>query len=201
MANEYNCGGAWSVHWGSQEEYLFRSSTLPLALWKRRRRDQDGFRAWAVGTELLGPPPRAPGECWYPFTPLGGIYTPYVEVIAISDAVLPEAQRFACAVLTIAAQDLRTKSGHGQPFRPELLAAKLRTMLHMAIVNRCEVLVLGAIGCGAFLNPPREVAAVFRAVLTELAAAYPGTAWPFRQIDFAVIKSTENLAAFREAFS
>lgn len=62
MANEYNCGGGWTVSGGAQEEYVMRSSTLSLALWNHRRFDQDKKRPWPVGTDLLGRP-----EAWYRF--------------------------------------------------------------------------------------------------------------------------------------
>merc|ERR1712070_951563 len=43
MANELNCGGAWCTHGGSQEEDLFRTSSLALSLWPRRRSDDRRF--------------------------------------------------------------------------------------------------------------------------------------------------------------
>ena len=57
FANEYNCGGAWCDRPGSQEEDLFRRSTLPLSLWPRRREDDDRLEEH--------------DHKWPPFTKLG----------------------------------------------------------------------------------------------------------------------------------
>mmetsp|Transcript_29710 Transcript_29710/g.41054 ORF Transcript_29710/g.41054 Transcript_29710/m.41054 type:complete len:321 (+) Transcript_29710:84-1046(+) len=199
MANEYNCGGAWSIHWGSQEEYLFRNTTLPLALWPHRRKDQDGFRSWDVGTELLGPASNDPVERWYPFTHCGGIFTPDVEVHSVCDQPLSKEKVFSISVLTIAAQDLRPKTRKG-PFSETLLTQKLRTLFHMAIENHCDCLVLGALGCGAFLNHPSDVASSFASVLEELGTSFPLDLFPLSRVDFAIIKSRSNLSAFRNVF-
>ena len=196
MANEFNCGGAWSVHWGSQEEYLFRNTTLPVPLWIHRRADQDGFRAWKYGTQMLGPPCEAEEDRWYPFTKCGGVFTPYVEVHSLLDKPLLEKDVFTISVLTIAAQDMRPRAKQG-PFSKDLLLRKLRTLFHMAIDNECDALVLGAIGCGAFLNDPTVVAACFAEVLEEIVIARPGA---LKRVDFPVIKSKANLAAFQRFF-
>ena len=44
---------------------------------------------------------------------------------------------------------------------------KIRTIFRIAADNGQRNLVLGAIGCGAFRNPPRHVAELFREVLCE----------------------------------
>ena len=44
---------------------------------------------------------------------------------------------------------------------------KLRTIFRIAADNGQKTLVLGAIGCGAFCNPPRHVARLFREILDE----------------------------------
>eukprot|EP00756_Hemistasia_phaeocysticola_P002658 Hpha_TRINITY_DN11806_c0_g1::TRINITY_DN11806_c0_g1_i1::g.2112::m.2112 len=198
LANEWNCGGAFSIHRGSQEEYLFRCSTLPLSLWKRRRPEQDGFRAWTAGTALLGRALEDPDERWYPFTKFGGIFTPRVEVFAVGDRALPPESRFEVSVLTIAAQDCRGR----ERFEDAVTLQKIRTMLHMAIENRTDVLVLGALGCGAFRNPPPRVAQLFRLALRELwrSGEGGGASFPFKRVDFAIIKSRANVEAFSEAF-
>ena len=199
MANEYNCGGAWSVHWGSQEEYLFRNTTLPLPLWKHRRHGQDKFRSWSYGTELLGPPCDSDEDRWYPFTKCGGIFSPTVEVHSLVDKPLPPDKVFTISVLTMAAQDLRHKSKQG-PFLKELLLQKMRTLFFMAAENNCDALVLGAFGCGAFRNDPAVVAGCFATVLEEMVRAYPVGSFPFRCVDFPIIKSQSNLNAFRQFF-
>ena len=145
---------------------------------------------------MLGPPCEAEEDRWYPFTKCGGIFSPHVEVHSLLDKPLPEQEVFTIAVLTIAAQDLRARSKQGK-FSKELLLRKMRTLFHMAIENDCDALVLGALGCGAFLNDPAVVAACFAEVLEEVVRAHPGV---LKQVDFPVIKSRANLAAFQRFF-
>ena len=68
-------------------------------------------------------------------------------------------------------------------------------MFHMALVGNADALVLGAIGCGAFLNPPRAVADALKELLVD--GEFKGC---FAKVDLAVIKSVGNLRAFQEAF-
>ena len=77
MANEWNCGGAFSVSIGSQEEYLFRNTTLGLSLWRGRRQEQWVTGGWVTGTRVTGPPCVPP---LYPFPECGGVYTLLVDV-------------------------------------------------------------------------------------------------------------------------
>lgn len=203
MANEYNCGGAWSVHTGSQEEYVFRNTTLPFSLWKHRRLDQDGFRGWEAGTKVLGPPKEE--DRWYPFTIFGGIYSRPVEVFSICDEKIKNPDEiFEISVLTIAAQDLRNKNSEfpKQVFSLDILRGKMRTLFFMAIENKCDCLVLSALGSGAFLNPPDQVAEMFKAVLQEICDGCESVDdFPFKRVDFAIIKSKENVKAYQQVFS
>jgi len=221
MANEFNTGGAFSVHAGSQEEYLFRNSSIGLSLWPHRRPELDETRPWALGTKLVGRPvpapaedggargahplPHLPLECislsgneqWYPWTELGGVMTPQVEVFSIRDTPLPAEAWFDIVGLSVAAQDLRQRPGN-RNFDPDLLREKVRTLLYMAVQSNCDALVLGALGCGAFLNPPEAVARAFWELLVPEEAEFHRR---FATVEFAIIKSSENLSAFRRQFN
>jgi hypothetical protein len=203
MANEWNCGGGWSVMRGSQEEYIFRNSTLPFSLWKRRQEKQDGFRPWEAGTKVLGPALSDPKERWYPFQPYGGIYSVPVEVFAIEDEKLSNSKQepFLISVLTNAAPDLRRKSEEMMKTYDQDLRNKLRTIFFMAIENNADCLVLGAHGCGAFVNKPEVVANAFAEVIQEICSGCESVdQFPFKKIDFAIIKSKENFSQFQKIF-
>lgn len=58
---------------------------------------------------------------------------------------------------------------------------KIRTVLNIAADNGIENLVLGALGCGAFRNPPRQTAELFRRALNE-----PAHKGRFRRVVFAI---------------
>ena len=75
---------------------------------------------------------------------------------------------------------------------------KVRSILRIALRNGQTTLVLGALGCGAFHNPPKHVAEIFKAVLAE--DEFDGV---FKAIYFAIIddhNSNGNLAAFQKVF-
>ena len=87
----------------------------------------------------------------------------------------------------------------------EQVKEKMRTVLRL---GRCramggnglegdgdnDAIVLGAWGCGAFRNPPTEVARCFKEVLTE-----DDMIGLYKRVVFAIIADrTENLATFRQ---
>lgn len=190
MANEWNCGGAWCEKLGSQEEDLFRSSTLPLSLWPRRREQDNRLPEFE---EAL---PRADSSI-YGFSEAGAVYSPYVLVCRCRDgsALLDNAQ-FVVSVVSSAAQDLRSGRPWFQPFDETLTMEKMRSTLWVAAQFGHEVLVLGAFGCGAFKNDPVRMAALYDRLLGP-GGEFEGR---FRVVLFAVIKSVSNLSAFSGRF-
>ena len=84
------------------------------------------------------------------------------------------------------------------PAARELTKDKMRLCLRMAGVKGHTMLVLGAIGCGAFRNPPEEVAKCWMEVLSEVEFA---GGW-FNEIWFAVydLRKEGNFEIFKEAF-
>ena len=63
----------------------------------------------------------------------------------------------------------------------------------MARENKAQILILSALGCGAFGNPPEHMAFIFQEVLAEFAGA-------FKKIYFA-IKGGRNLEVFRQVLT
>ncbi len=60
---------------------------------------------------------------------------------------------------------------------------KIRTILRIGLGNGHDALVLGALGCGAFRNPPRHVAKLFHEVIEE--NEFKGK---FRLLFFAILE-------------
>lgn len=75
---------------------------------------------------------------------------------------------------------------------------KMRLCLHMAATKGHTMLVLGALGCGAFKNPPQEIANCWMEVLREEVVA---GGW-FKEIWFAVYdgRNEGNYEIFRDMF-
>lgn len=184
MANSFNCGGSFFGSRGSQEEYIIRNSSLLFSLWPHRRVDDN---RWPEGDTLF--PLHHHDQIYYPFTNCGGIYSPEVEVFNFSHH---------CSVISIAQQDLRKDRPYpsGGEFNYELTVQNLRSFFSIAASNGHTHLVLGAIGCGAFENPPNEVSRAFFELLQ------PGGEFHevFETIIFAIIKSEDNILAFERYF-
>ena len=103
----------------------------------------------------------------------GAIYSPSISVFRESDDKNYEFmdELFNVDVITIAALK-----------NPPLEKGHMRTMLNLAIHWENDSIVLGAFGCGAFANPPEDVAKLFKEVLSE-----PEYCDKFEKIVFAVL--------------
>ena len=81
----------------------------------------------------------------------------------------------------------------------EYMTHKARTILRIAYENGQNALILGALGCGAFHNPPKHVAEIFKKVIAE-----PEFAGLFDYIYFAIINdhnANGNYEAFYDVFN
>jgi uncharacterized protein (TIGR02452 family) len=176
MANAGTPGGAYLAGAGAQEEALCRRSTLYPTLCRR------GF---------------------YPLPDHGAIYSPDVLVVRKSDAegcaILSPDERWWTSVISVAAiARPRLKSSEKEYARDEDkqgMVERIRTILRVTVVEQKRNLVLGALGCGAFKNPPKAVANIFKDVLRE-----PEFIGRFEGIWFSVIErsGSENYSVFKK---
>ncbi|CAE7342584.1 nphp3, partial [Symbiodinium microadriaticum] len=99
------------------------------------------------------------------------------------------------AAMPCGAADRRPKGGWAKSPWAADVSLRIRSVLHAARQSGHANLVLGAFGCGAFGNPARPTAAIFR---EELAS--PAFRGAFGQVVFAIIDpiGTGNLKPFRE---
>lgn len=187
MASHSHPGGGWLKGAMAQEEALCYRSSLALSLHRR----------------------------YYPWKQRMAIYTPDCVVIrgdvpsghkllvpAVKEADLP-----VVSVLSVAAlrcPELGTETlpdgKERQIFKHlkdrELTKDKMRLCLRMAASKGHRLLVLGALGCGAFRNPKREIADCWLEVLHE--AEFQGGWW--EAVWFAVYdrKNEGNFEVFDE---
>lgn len=88
----------------------------------------------------------------------------------------------------------------------ELMSETIRNLLRAARNSGVEVLVLGALGCGVYNNPPKVVAKIFRDILNENDEE-AGFLWKnhFKRIVFAIwappTSYNANLKHFMDVFS
>ncbi len=196
MASAGNPGGGAHSGRGAQEEHLFRSSDYFRSLY----RFVDYGASYGV--------PRAAES--YPLDrDHGGVFSRGVAVFRgpEREGYPLLARPWRCnfvAVPAISHPPVVPGPADGVPrLTPAMEAAtrrKIRTILRIARANGQRALVLSAFGCGAFRNPPRHMAELFR---DELAA--PEFRAAFGRVVFAIVEDHNsggrNLAAFRDAFA
>lgn len=182
----------------AQEETICRRSTLTRSIFS-----MDKKYAAQYGYPLFD------GN-HYPLTKsldFSMVYSPAVTVFreAGPDYTLME-QPFDIAVITNAALNLGgkhdiclTSDGHMPAEAKTITRNKIRAILRVGLIKGHDSLVLGAFGCGAFLNPPAEMAQLFKEVLEE--AEFIDR---YRLILFAILSDhndkSGNLKAFEHAF-
>ena len=195
FASASNPGGGVTKGSGAQEECLCRCSGLYFCLNTRPMWEQ--FYA----------PHRAKQD---PIHNDDIIYTPSVIVFKSDTAephILEEKDWYKVNVITCAAPNLRKRpsndfnAGDGDYAAKltdqELMSIhekRLRRILDVALMNKNEVVILGAFGCGAFENKPEIVAMAAKNVLREYRYA-------FVTIEFAIYCSpwdTANYKVFNE---
>ena len=171
FACERNPGGGVETGAGAQEESLFRRTNLCLTL----RPDM------------------------YPILDHEGIYTPAATVFRDSeDANCDYLKTPWCGAFSTVPGLRRPQLENGRlkPYDVSRLQKKIHIICQMGAQHGHDVLVLGALGCGAWMNPPAHVAEIFRDTLK----VYNGV---FKEIVFAIYDraGSENYAAFKQVFS
>jgi hypothetical protein len=188
MASEKNPGGGWITGASAQEEALCFRSTLAASLRRSlypipprsglHTRDVVMFRtSMGTGHELMVPGTEADK-------------LPVVSVLSVAGIRRP----------AVKPEDPNTPKGrmiYADPSSRSLTKDKMRLCLRMAASHGHTMLVLGALGCGAFRNPPAEVATCWMEVLGE--DEFAG-GW-FKKIWFAVFdrRNEGNFEVFEAA--
>ena len=153
MASQRNPGGGVAKGSRAQEEDLCRRSNLLMSLYSFTKKG-----------EMLG---YVRKDERYPIPTYGGIYSPGVEIYRDQNYKTYE-NSFKVDIISVAAMVspefdpvtlmISKKQAH-------IMKRKIKTILRIALMNKKTKLVLGAFGCGAFCNPPKHVALMFKEVL------------------------------------
>ncbi len=158
MASRRNPDGGVVTGAGAQEETLFRRTNLFRSLYQfAPYAEQYGIRR---------------SQHQYPLDRnFGGIYSPGVIYFRESEqkgyALLEKPVSLSfISVAGMNRPDL-TADGMIADHHVGPIKNKIRTIFRMGLIHGHDSLVLGALGCGAFRNPPRHVAHLFHEVLDE----------------------------------
>ena len=160
MGGQDRPGGGWKMGVISLEELLFMRTTLSASL----------------------------EDYLYPMRNLECIYTKDVTYIrnGLDEGyrfLNPENEQFKFDVVTTCAFNLRKAVYEGNvkikdeaiPFSEDIrniTFRKIESIFSACANNGADVLVLGALGCGAFKNPPFEIANLFRQVIMKYAGYF-----------------------------
>ena len=173
MASRRNPGGGVTTGAGAQEETLFRRTNLFRSLYQfAPYADQYGIK---------------PSHHQYPLDRnYGGVYTPNAIYFRESEqkgyALL---EKPVClSFITVAGMNRPDLTDYGMiaDHHVEPIKNKIRTIFRIGLIHGHDSLVLGALGCGAFRNPPRHVARLFHEVMDE-----PEFKGKYRRVIFAIL--------------
>lgn len=191
MASSFKPGGGVRTGSRAQEECLCRKSNLSVSL-TQFSEDYYGECGWC----------RVSSQGQYPMQPFDGIWSPEVTVFRRSNDYKLLPVPFTTNVISVAGVR-KPKEYKGTPLtlkEREMMTQKISSILNIAIINNIEILVLGALSCGAFGCLPSEVAQIFKTVLDS-----PLYKHQFKEICFAIIEdknspSGGNIKPFADVF-
>lgn len=125
-------------------------------------------------------------EKFYPFKKMEAIYTPNVTVIKNMSYNLI-AEPFSIGMLAVSAiKDPILLDGNVlNSWDYQVTCNTIDNLFKVALLKKHEVLVLGALGCGAFHNDANEITKIFNIYLEK----YNGC---FKTIVFAVLSRSDN---------
>lgn len=178
MANRQTPGGGVLQGCGAQEESLFRRSDYFRSLYR-----YSPYLAHEFGVEEA--------EEHYPMhRDFGGVFSRGVTIFRGGErkgypllAKPWKANFIAVAALNRPETELMDGEPRLTPLMVQASKNKIRTVLRIAVDNGQVNLVLGALGCGAFRNPPAHMAELFAEVLAE--AEFHGA---FKRVFFSIIE-------------
>ena len=158
MASRQNPGGGVQNGAGAQEENLFRRTNLFQSLYQ--------FAPFASNFGLTKSKHQYPLDRNF-----GGIYTPHATVFRgkEQDGYPLLDTPYEMSFIAVAGIN-RPALASSERIAPELVEPvknKIRTIFRIGLLHGHDSLVLGALGCGAFRNPPSHIAQLFHEVMEE----------------------------------
>ena len=165
MANQFNPGGGFIRGRIAQEEALCFRTALYTCLDKKEYEGPDGFGDFTASLQLDVPVLR--------------------KGLGDGFAFLKPEERWPLNIVSIASYDRHKlpKEEQRAPLSPEQYAGvhtKISAVLAAAAHAGAQTVVLGALGCGAFANPPEQISQIFANVIRRFAGV-------FEHIYFAIL--------------
>ncbi|CAF3337214.1 unnamed protein product [Rotaria socialis] len=195
MASSRKPGGGWKNGAGAQEENLHRRTNMFQCL-EDPYNDLEGLRDWNYYVPEFGGI-YSPDVCvfrgsesnGYPFFSNGPEYISFISCAGYSH---PPTETDKNGELKLSGKHVIQNTKQ-----------KMESIFKIALENNHDILILSALGCGAFQNPPKHIAQLFHEVI---ATKYRRS---FKYIVFAIINDhnankahnpTGNIQPFAEVF-
>ena len=172
-----------------------------------RRTDLHRFLSEQFEAETEREYPIPDDRCLHPIPDDGCLYSPGVTVLRGSEAngypflAAPfQIHVISCAAVNTPQLCAGEYAVAGERAR---MKAKVEAIIKTAVMANCQVVVLGAFGCGAYKNPPKVVAELFRDALASAEAV------ALSEVVFCILDDHNanqahnphgNLAPFKEVF-
>ena len=158
MASRQNPGGGVYSGAGAQEENLFRRSNLFQSMFQ--------FAPYASQYGIKK------SVYQYPLDKnFGGVYTKKATVFRDTEEKGYQllGTPFEMSFISVPGMNKPELTSDGMIVDSlvEPIKNKIRTILRIGLENGHDALVLGALGCGAFRNPPKHIARLFHEVIEE----------------------------------
>ena len=171
MASKFKPGGGVATGKTAQEEVIFRRT--------------NAFMTYELS--------------WYPLGHDEVIYSPEVVIARHGSPTykfIPSGKQKTVSMLAVhALKNPKLTDGEYKEVDRNLMVAKIESIFKIGIKQQADSLVLGALGCGAYRNPPYEVVKIFKDCL-EKYQHY------FKKIVFAILSvNDDNYDIFSEELS
>ena len=175
MANATSPGGGYRKGDGAQEENIFRRSDYYQSL-DGDIADRDRSERLHCTQKCEFKPMRGFGD-FYPMEEFGAIYTSGITVFRYSEdkgyAYMKEPLYNVCAIAMAAYRNPPMTRKDTLEKKPAVNThRKIQNIFAIAHHQKHDCLVLSALGCGAFKNPPKHVALLFKSVIYQYAGYF-----------------------------
>lgn len=188
MANRQIPGGGVRYGFLAQEESIFMRSNVFKSLYQ--------FNKYA---DEFGIERRTDGA--YPMDRnFGGIYIPNAEIFRATELEGYDYldTPYCLSFIAVAGMNSPQLDAQGMIVKElvEGIKNKMRTILRIGLINGHDSLVLGAMGCGNFKNPPSHIAALYKEILEECEFKNK-----YKKIIFAILEKDESPSNLCKTFS
>ncbi|CAF3831627.1 unnamed protein product [Rotaria sp. Silwood1] len=184
MANASSSGGGYRQGDGAQEENLFRRSDYVRSLDVGLDQYVDDSSERSNCTSTCDLDSSFDSRNMYPMDVYGAIYTSGLTFFRRAEdegyAFMEEPLTGVCSLAMAAYRDPKLDENMLAPKFAVGTRKKIENIFSIGYHHKHDSLVLSALGCGAFRNPPEHVAKIFRSVIEQYAGF-------FELIIFAII--------------